>query len=277
MPLQFIRVSSKQRCPQCNSSDWCELGDRAALCMRVPSNHPAKNGGYYHFYGDSGFKPDFKPSRQPQNSPKINAGRLLSDWKAKYEQLAIPHYAGKLSVSYESLVRLGTVWNNSHKALAFPMYDGKYNPIGIRLRNMDGFKWSVKGSRNGLFVPPIVEPVRICYICEGPTSCAALLSLGFYAIGRPNNNSCNDMVKEFLTINHIYRAVIVVDNDSLKKFGRHEVRPGIQGAMKLKKELGIMSVWWIPDTVKDVREFVALGGTAAMIESDLNNKLWSKR
>ena len=46
------------------------------------------------------------------------------------------------------------------------------------------------------------------------------------------------MVKEFLTINHIYRAVIVVDNDSLKKFGRHEVRPGIQGAMKLKKELG---------------------------------------
>ena len=85
----------------------------------------------YHFYGDSGFKPDFTPSRQPQNIPKINAGRLLSDWKAKYQQLKMPFRTTQANflLSYESLVKLGSVWNNQYKALAFPMYDGKRNII----------------------------------------------------------------------------------------------------------------------------------------------------
>ena len=47
---KLVRVRRKSPCPICNKPDWCSVSaDRAiAICMRVPSEHEAKNGGYVH-------------------------------------------------------------------------------------------------------------------------------------------------------------------------------------------------------------------------------------
>ncbi|HKX33310.1 MAG TPA: MobF family relaxase [Blastocatellia bacterium] len=50
-PVQkLLRVKRKSPCPICNKPDWCSVAaDGAfAICMRVPSDHEAKNGGYVH-------------------------------------------------------------------------------------------------------------------------------------------------------------------------------------------------------------------------------------
>ena len=74
------------------------------------------------------------------------------------------------------------------------------------------------------------------------------------------------------------RAAIIADNDELKRYNGGRGRPGIEGAVRLKKELGILSVIWQPPSpCKDVREFKRRGGTKALIDSDINKKVWSRK
>jgi hypothetical protein len=57
---------------------------------------------------------------------------------------------------------------------------------GIRLRFSNGRKLAVRGGREGLFVPSGLAATNQLLICEGPTDTAALLDLGFAAVGRPS-------------------------------------------------------------------------------------------
>jgi conjugative relaxase-like TrwC/TraI family protein len=47
---KLVRVRRKDPCPICKKGDWCSVStDRAiAICMRVSSDHRAKNGGFVH-------------------------------------------------------------------------------------------------------------------------------------------------------------------------------------------------------------------------------------
>jgi hypothetical protein len=269
-------ANAQQPCPICHKIDWCTFGDRAALCQRVESPHPAKNGGWYHFFEDI---PNAKPLIvAPKKEPKqIDAAKMMRRWYSNTHRSQYEELASSIKVAADSLVDLGAGWSPEHKAWAFPMFDGDNNVIGIRLRNLDGDKWAITGSRQGIFQPEYWDgDSNICYLPEGPTDTAALLSLGLFAIGRPTCNGGNDMIKEALRRLQIFRVVIVSDNDEIKATGK---RPGLEGAMKLKKELGLASVIWMPPSpCKDVREFVRNNGASArtQIESDINQKVWNK-
>lgn len=274
---QFTKVSKQEPCPICGRDNWCEFGDRAVHCMRLESAHPARDGGWYHFYQDTKYQPPtFRP---PVAQPKrIDAQGMINKWRSQTKEFQFVCLATELKVTVESLTIIGAAWSEEHKAWAFPMFDGDGQIIGIRLRNRQGFKWAVSGSRQGIFLPYFFEIPQVAYLPEGPTDTAAGLSLGLYTIGRPTCQSGNEQIKAALKRLGIYRAVIVSDNDEKKKLGPREGRPGIEGAMKLKKELGLSSVIWMPPSpIKDLREFVGKGGTRQMIESDVSQKVWTKK
>ena len=269
------RVSKSDPCPICQRPDWCSFGDKAVKCMRVPSANPSHDGGYYHFFDVLAPRPEFVPRFKPPTST-INASALMERYRAKTISGARRAFAEGLGVSDSSMEMLGVAWCVEKNAWAFPMSDAEGKTIGIRLRSATGFKWAVPGSKQGIFLPDMSSNSGIAYLPEGPTNTAAFLTLGLFAIGRPNNMAGNELVRARLKALGVNRAVIVVDNDELKQFNGGEARPGIEGAKKLKRELGIPSVFYTPPT-KDVRDFVKLGGTAAMIQADIKDKVWTTK
>lgn len=282
------RVSPQDPCPICGKPDWCQFGDRAVKCMRVESAHVCVSGGWYHFYSDKEIKylsPKAKPA--PPNKPKIDCFALLNRWRVSTSEARLMIFSKQLGVTASALKLLGAYWSQEHNAWAFAMKNAAGNTIGIRLRNLRGFKWAVEGSLQGIFVPEnkdfkyaeILGAKSSVLLPEGPTDVAAALSIGLYAIGRPTCQTGNDLVRDCLKRLRIYKAVIVADNDELKKRPNgSQWRPGIDGALKLKKELGLASVIWTPPSpIKDLREFVIKGGTAEMILSDVKNKIWTRK
>ena len=137
--------------------------------------------------------------------------------------------------------------------------------VGIRTRYKNGQKLAIKGSQSGMFIPmPALESDDI-WIVEGPTDCAAALTLGFPAIGRPNCNSCVDMTLSYMQRSKAKRAIVVSDSDG----------PGRGGAHRLQAELAIPSVIWIPPA-KDIRAFLVAGGDRDEALSMMRNLRWSR-
>ena len=102
------------------------------------------------------------------------------------------------------------------------------------------------------------------YVCEGPTDTAAAVELGFFAVGRPNCCCGGPEIKIYARRMACSRVVVVSDND----------KPGLDGARKVGGQLLLPFALYVPPA-KDLREFVRLGGTRAMVENTLNNTIWS--
>ena len=174
--------------------------------------------------------------------------------------------AMSLGVDADCLRAIGCAWS-SYNAWAFPMRDSSGRVIGIRLRNSDGHKWAVKGSKSGLFIPSDYSRIadRTCYLLEGPTDLAAAMTIGLRAIGRAACLGQENLILDYVARNRIDRLVIVTDNDE----------PGLRGAEKLQSTLSIHSCIWVPPA-KDMREFVNLGGNYNTMQACLKDLVWSK-
>jgi hypothetical protein len=263
--MSFTRVTKANPCPVCKKPDWCRVfADGWLECMRVQSDKPAKSGGWLH---RQCLLPTFpEPTRAPRNQPpQINATKLMRDWRAATTPAALDEFAASLGVSTPSLTAVGAAWAAPHAAWAFPMHDGYGNVVGIRLRNAHG-KFAVRGSRQGIFlanVPAPVPPPPWLFVCEGPTDLAAALELGLFAVGRPNCCCGGPEIKVFARRHAVARAVLISDND----------KPGLDGARKVGAELKLPFAIYVPPA-KDLREFVQLGGTRAMIENTLKGIVW---
>ena len=272
-PGVWPKVTTKQPCPICKQPDWCLLGLRVVRCMRVESSRPCPSGGWYHSYGDKVAKP-YTPLAPIRQTPKVDAEKVYNSLHESDHLVSIA--AQKLGVSLESLQLLGT--RIAGIGLAFPMYNGDGKICGIRYRYPNGDKLTAAGTSNGIFVPYWEWDTKIAFLPEGPTDTAALLSIGLFAIGRPSCQSDARLIAQTLKRMGIWQAVIVADNDELKQLGNSEARPGIVGAQKLKRELGIKSVIWVPPSpCKDSRDFVKRGGTAQMILNDVKQKVWTNK
>jgi len=277
----FRVVTKENPCPICGKTDWCMFGDRAVKCMRVESSQACLSGGWYHFYSENKIAPLYIHKRPTYVMPtkQIECEFLMSKWKSETTVFQFKICADNLGIIPEALIGLGAAYAKEYKAWAFPMKNEKEETVGIRLRNSKGDKWAVKGSRQGVFIPTqSVHRQDVIFLPEGPTDTAALLTLGLYAIGRPSCLTGNDILHKFVFLNKCFRVVIVSDNDELKQYGNKQARPGIEGANKLKSDLKncISTIWIPPSPAKDIREFVKMGGTKEMIESDLKSKIWSK-
>lgn len=268
MDSKWFRVTKSHKCPICQHDSWCLIGDRSVMCMRVMSenSHTFKTGeiGYLHPLAINAAPPRPKRPERPE-APKVDIASIYASFDTA-SRSEVLEFSNQLGVTPSSLDALGCVWSVPHQAWAFPMRNGSNDIVGVLLRNADGRKWAVKGSKQGIFTPQATPGSdRLAIICEGPTDTAAGLSLGFYALGRP---SCSGGLYDILTALKrlvIRRVVIVCDNDG----------PGLQGAETLQRHLQLPStVIVLP--AKDLRDYAKLGGTHQTLTNLINKQQWNQ-
>jgi hypothetical protein len=261
--MSYTRVSKLNPCPVCKKPDWCRVfGDGWVECMRVQSDRPAKSGGWLHWQGQLPIaaSPPL-PLRFKSPVPTINAPKLMREWRAATTPAALINYGAGLGLSAGALTYVGAAWAEPHQAWAFPMCDGHGNIVGIRLRNEHG-KFAVRGSKQGIFIGKAAWYPTL-YVCEGPTDTAAAVELGLFAVGRPNCCCGGPDIRIYARRHQCQRVVMISDND----------KPGLDGARKVGAEIGLPFAVVVPPA-KDLREFVRLGGTRAMIENTLKGTIW---
>ena len=187
----WVRVNKARRCPICGRADWCLIArdGTAAICPRTPSEKRAGDAGWLHRL--RGTTPISRTAGTTAELPvaRLSEAELTALVQRFQCDLSVKRLHGLarfLCVTAESLQRLGVGWSWNPQAFAFPMTDAVGRIRGIRLRTPGGRKFAVRGGREGLFVPSALSGDGPLLLPEGPTSCAAALSLGFDAIGRPS-------------------------------------------------------------------------------------------
>jgi DNA primase len=142
------------------------------------------------------------------------------------------------------------------------MTDTAGNVLGIRLRRPSGFKFAVKGGRDGLFSPSTAQDGAVpLHICEGVTDTAAMLDMGFpNAVGRPSCTGGIKLLAEYVGQRRPSEVVIVSDGDE----------PGRRGADQLAGVLAAYTpairVITPPGGIKDAREWLRAGGSRQDVE-----------
>lgn len=219
MSERLCRVSRRNPCPLCGKSRWCGVSPDGSICvcMRVSDGavRQTKNGGWLHRLKERDFQPRPHVRKivvsEPE-MPSVDCGRLATDFTAAVDPGRLSELAKGLGLSTDSLARLGVGWASESRAWAFPMRRGQ-QIIGIRLRSRTGHKWSVTGGREGLFIPGGLTYAEMLLIAEGPTDTAALLDMGFEAIGRPSCAGGVGLLVDLIRSRRVKHVVIVSDVD----------------------------------------------------------------
>jgi hypothetical protein len=194
----------------------------------------------------------------------INSRQLIEDWSRATKEEWLQRFSKQIGMTEQSLMALNCCWASPHSAWAFPMRDSNFKMVGIRLRSESGAKWSVRGSHQGIFTPPRIDAKEIL-VLEGATDTAAALTLGYVGVGRPSCSGGILEIKTLVTRLGIRRVVIVCDND----------KPGIDGAIGLQRHLTVPSCL-VTLPCKDLRAYLSLGGTKALLDSMINSCVWTK-
>ena len=280
----WLRVSRARPCPICGKPDWCAVSANGAvaLCQRIESAKRCGDGGWLHRLREEPHTPRGRPRRTFRLIGGDNPGRddlddLMTRFRAEVDPDDLSALANALGVLVENLNRLGIGW--SGWGWTFPMVDASGAVRGIRVRKRDGTKLAIPGSREGLFIPsepvdrldgldgpPGVHPADArLLICEGPTDTAALLDLGFDAVGRPSCVGGTRLIVDLVRKRRPGEVVIVADLDG----------PGQRGAMALASRLLVqvvnVRVVTPPDGINDAREWKRAGATREDIEDAIES------
>lgn len=271
-------------CPICQHDHWCmfHIEESAVICGRTDL-------GYDKDLGDAGFlfrlKRDdrrfnmppmdwleqrriAKQNAEPERSPAELAA-LAKQYEEALSAEALQTLGNTLGVSGASLMLLGAGW--AKKAFSFPMRDADMTVVGIRLRTNEGKKYAVRGSRNRLFIPVARMGIEgPLVVCEGPTDTAAMMGLGYDAVGRPSCRGCHEDILQLANPTKGKAAkprdvVILADDDG----------PGLSGAESLADFLidhRVKSVKIVtPQGRKDAREWVNDGADRAAVDRAIAN------
>lgn len=276
----FQRVSRTRRCPICDRPDWCliagpEADPTAAICARVESGKRCGESGWLHRLRDAG---DWsRPRRQVitvATTPPapVDFGRLADECHAAAVFDDVNQLAYDLGVTTDSLERLAVGWSRQHQAWTFPMQSAAGNVVGIRLRLSDGRKLSVRGGREGLFVPEGLTFEKPLFISEGPTDTAAILDLGFDAIGRPSCTGGTRHIIDFADLHQLDDVVVVADADDAGRRGAEKL------ASVLVAYVPEVRVLEMPGGTKDVRAWKQSGATHEELAAAIATaRRWSVR
>ena len=278
-------VSRREPCPICKKPDWCTLSNDGMMCVckRVPSPHPAKSGqGWVHVLVERPRR-EYVPRmpRRPQRrlfdaeAAMIGYRAEFQAWKPKdgiTDWNSMDCMQEDLWLYREAIAKLRPGRSAFHQAWAFPMLDGSAKCVGIRLREFGGCKkWSVSGSRDGLFYDPDLQPREAVYnsvkgreivVVEGATDAIAGYSLGLPCVGRSSCGTGGDALRVLCDRLKVGRVTIVTDNDEYKERADGTAwRPGVEGARRLAGQLGRCHRIVTPPK-KDLREWYYAGLTA---------------
>jgi hypothetical protein len=271
-PAQLVRLKRGETCVVCGHRGWCtRTADGAVVnCMRVNSDRPTKNGGWLHRLGETVAGAEVTRKAERPGLSRAELTRLAESYRTSVNPERLTRFADSMGLTVESLRRLRTGWAHDRAAWTFPMQNATGAVTGIRLRLEDGRKLSVTGGREGLFVPDALDPAGPLLMCEGPTSCAALLDMGFAAVGRPSCSGGVELVRVFL---HAHRRDVVIlgDHDSAKpRPDGSSFYPGQDGAARLAREVvGVCRSLKVivPPNAKDARDWKRAGATRAVVEA----------
>lgn len=262
----FCRATKSRPCPVCGRADWClvarEDQPSSAVCQRVESPCRWQDAGWFHRLRHDSTIRARAVRVITAAAPSADFAALASDYERAMTSTQLSRLANQLEVRKESLRRLRAGW--SGRAWSFPMSDAAGSARGIRLRYPDGTKLSAKGGREGLFIPSRLAKDGTLLIAEGPTDTAALLDLGFDAVGRPNCSGGMRLTVDLVRAWRPESIVIAADPDE----------PGRRGASRLALALTVhcRDVRTIvpPDGLKDMREWARAGASQSDVQTLIN-------
>ena len=271
--MSWNRCTRNKPCLICSKPDWCSYTDDGAVrCMRIHEPPP----GWYickqDVQGGTTFRPGDKPSRKcdefvpqrtaPRVTKRKNWDNIQGTLFACVDYDLLQQHADSLGLSSAALSCLGIGYHAQWECWTFPMYDEMLRCVGIRCRGIDGKKWAIPGSSDGVFcnIIPLKTWGDEVFICEGPTDTAAMWDIGLFAIGRP---SCRGAVLVAKSMLRGKRAVIVSDADG----------PGREGAEHLADNLcaTATSVKVIEPPCKDMRAWRQRGTNEAAVRLLVDN------
>ena len=268
-----------EACPVCgrggevrNPNTHCTLtADSAVVCCQKSGGMPhggkapfkqGAMGGYLYRVGESApYTYQATPKKAKPKPP--NFTKLFWSWRLAVNPARLEKYAQSLGVSAESLYRIGIGWGEAVKGRdgrtvikgtttpvcfpgtwLFPLKDYEGNDAGFRVRTLGGDKYSVRESLgDGVFIPTKLRVGEPLLLPEGPTSLAALLTLGINASGRPNNQMGARIVAGLAKHLKSTAVLLVGDNDERfdERLGRN-VWPGREGAERCQSDLAALGV-----------------------------------
>lgn len=288
---RFHHVKKGDPCPVCNHTDWCLVSNDGGtcICQRIQSERPmVSTGGWIHV-----LKRMEAPVRRvraalPRRTRLFDAERAMAGFRAEYEDYPLESPDGpwtsaaelgrELGLAGAAVDRLLPGKSKFYQSWCFPMRDGEGAVVGIRLRRYGkSDKFSVSGSRDGLFYNPDVEPAQECDGCryrelvivEGASDCAAGYEIGLPCVGRSSCATGVQELKDLCRRLNVNRVTIIADNDRYKSHVcrsecgapvRKVWRPGNEGAEKLAVQLGRMYRIVTPP-MKDLRDWIHAGLT----------------
>jgi hypothetical protein len=250
-------------CPVCGKPDWCGISADGciAVCMRIQSSRPSRNGGWTHIiqYRTRCPHPSLNTTCPGR---RFDAAKYHAAIRAEWDHVWLDGTAMLLNVDRDALDRLKPGWDSFNRAVGFPMLDDKGGVIGIRLRSSTGHKWAVAGSQDGLFYDPEMTLGNDgeLVVCEGPTDTAAAYTLGLCAVGRSTCKTGVGLIKSLARRFRARLVTVVCDNDGWKKMAGRRVRPGLDGAISLCREMG-RQYRIVVSPAKDIRTWLAEGLT----------------
>lgn len=225
-----------------------------------------RNGGFLHrLNSERRSLPNLRTVTLPERMASRNdLPSLAEQYRAAIHPAHLQCLANTLRLSAASLQRLGIGWAFDSGAWAFPMTNAASKVLGIRLRLPSGRKIAVTGGREGLFIPADLPQGGELLITEGPTDCAALLDLGFAAVGRPCCAGGVRLLVELVKARKPLDVVIVADADE----------PGQRGADALASVLVLyvprLRIITPPNGIKDARAWKQAGVTAAVLRTSID-------
>ena len=285
MRFPITNVNKNYPCQICGKPDWCgtfanEDGELIALCKRVfeGSYEAAPGGGYKHNLSEGDREVIHPPHVVHEPEVVIDALKLAKQYRA-YEMSGTQEdeHAKELGVSPFSLYCLRMGYSTEHEAYTFPMRDAYGKFVGIRLRKVNGYKWTIKGSKQGIFLPSDLLPEKCLFVVEGPTDTAAIHTLGCNVSGLPNCNGGFQMIVDLMKRFKIKHMVAIADNDEPKeKHDGSKFYPGQEGMSKLADLViknGFSARVIKPKGVKDSRDWLKAGVTGDVIKTMARNAI----
>lgn len=153
------RVTHSSPCPVCAKPDWCGYNSKIAICMRVPSERQAANGGHIHELDGSGKARYLPLAREYMRVAPVGARHHWYAAVAKAFPLTTEDLAalGARGLTEESIRRNGYASLPAHKERQ-PIIDRLVAAQGSDPGHIPGFyqdtggRWCLAGSA-GLLLP----------------------------------------------------------------------------------------------------------------------------